>query len=58
MLSPAEIAYPLAKGTPVATACVARFATGAEAPSSKAVILHRGNDWDKGTNPGLFIRLR
>jgi len=34
------------------------YRAGAEAPSGKAVILHRGNDWDKGTNPGLFIRLR
>jgi len=34
------------------------YRAGAEEPSGKAVILHRGNDWDKGTNPGLFIRLR
>ena len=34
------------------------YRAGAEAPSGKAVILHRGNDWDKGTNPGLFIRMR
>lgn len=34
------------------------YRAGAEAPSGKAVILHRGNDWDKGTNPGLLIRLR
>ncbi len=34
------------------------YRAGAEAPSGKAVIIHRDNDWDKGTDPGLFIRLR
>ena len=34
------------------------YRAGAEAPSGKAVILHRDNDWDRGTDPGLFIRLR
>ena len=34
------------------------YRAGAEAPSGKAVIIHRDNDWDRGTDPGLFIRLR
>ena len=34
------------------------YRAGAEAPSGKAVIIHRDNDWDEGTDPGLFIRLR
>ena len=34
------------------------YRAGAEAPSGKAVIIHRDNDWDRGTDPGLFIHLR
>ena len=34
------------------------YRAGAEAPSGKAVIIHRDNDWDRGMDPGLFIRLR
>ena len=34
------------------------YRAGAEAPSGKAVVLHRDNAWDKGTPPGLFIRIR
>jgi hypothetical protein len=34
------------------------YRAGAAAPSGKAVILHRDNDWDRGMDPGLFIRLR
>ena len=34
------------------------YRAGAAAPSGKAVIIHCDNDWDRGMEPGLFIRLR
>ena len=34
------------------------YRAGSEAPSGKAIILHRDNKWDKGVDPGLFIRLQ
>ena len=34
------------------------YRAGGRAPSGKAVIIHQGNEWDKETDPGFFIRMR